>query len=80
MAMIRQLLENISSFLGTGQLKYSLKVIGFEDTDRIATITNALTHQKVYYPQSTVMVEDNKAIIREVFEKLMRTFQFVLHA
>lgn len=80
MAMIRQLLENISSFLGTGQLKYSLKVIGFEDTDRIATVTNALTHQKVYYPQSTVMVEDNKAIIREVFEKLMRTFQFVLHA
>lgn len=80
MAMIRQLLENISSFLGTGQLKYSLKVIGFEETDRIATITNALTHQKVYYPQSTVMVEDNKAIIREVFEKLMRTFQFVLHA
>ena len=74
------MLENISSFLGTGQLKYSLKVIGFEDTDRIATITNALTHQKVYYPQSTVMVEDNKAIIREVFEKLMRTFQFVLHA
>ena len=55
-------------------------MIGFEDTDRIATITNALTHQKVYYPQSTVMVEDNKAIIREVFEKLMRTFQFVLHA
>lgn len=80
MAMIRQLLENISSFLGTGQLKYSLKVIGFEDTDRIATITNALTHQKVYYPQSTVMVEDNKAIVREIFEKLMRTFQFVLHA
>ena len=79
MAMIRQLLENISSFLGTGQLKYSLKVIGFEDTDRIATITNALTHQKVYYPQSTVMVEDNKAIVREIFEKLMRTFQFVLH-
>ena len=77
---LRQLLENISSFLGTGQLKYSLKVIGFEDTDRIATITNALTHQKVYYPQSTVMVEDNKAILREVFEKLMRTFQFVLHA
>lgn len=79
MAMIRQLLENISSFLGTGQLKYSLKVIGFEDIDRIATITNALTHQNVYYPQSTVMVEDNKAIVREIFEKLMRTFQFVLH-
>lgn len=79
MAMIRQLLENISSFLGTGQLKYSLKVIGFEDLDKIATITNALTHQKVYYPQSTVMVEDNKAIVKEIFEKLMRTFQFVLH-
>lgn len=79
MAMMRQMLENISSFLGTGQLKYTLKVIGFDDTDRTATIINALTHQNVYYPQSAVMVEDNKAIVREIFEKLMRTFQFVLH-
>lgn len=79
MAMIRQMLENISSFLGTGQLKYTLTVIGFEDTDRIATIINALTHQNVYYPQSAVMVEDNKAIVKEIFEKLMSTFKFVLH-
>lgn len=79
MAMIRQMLENISSFLGTAQLSHTLKVIGFDNPDKITTITNALTHQKVYYPQSSVLVDDNKAIIREVFDKLMNTFKFILH-
>ena len=79
MAMIRQMLENISSFLGTAQISHTLKVVGFKDPDRITTIIQALTHQKVYYPQSSVMVEDNKVIVSEVFEKLMSTFKFVLH-
>lgn len=79
MAMIRQMLENISSFLGTAQISHTLGVVGFEDSDRIATIVQALTHQKVYYPQSSVMVDDNKVIVREVFERLMGTFKFVLH-
>lgn len=80
MAMIRQILENVSSFLGTAQLSYTLRVIGLGDADRIATIVNALTHQKVYYPQNMVMVEDNKQIIREVFNRLMQTFKFVTHS
>ena len=79
MAMIRQMLENISSFLGTAQISHTLKVVGFDDPDRITTIVQALTHQKVYYPQSSVMVDDNKAIVREIFKNLMSTFQFVLH-
>ena len=79
MAMIRQMLENISSFLGTAQLSHTLSVIGFEDPGRIATIVNALTHQKVYYPQSSVLVDDNRELIREVFDRLMTTFKFIIH-
>ncbi len=79
MAMIRQMLENISSFLGTAQLSHTLSVIGFEDPGRISTIVNALTHQKVYYPQSSVLVDDNKELIQEVFDRLMTTFKFVIH-
>ena len=79
MAILRQVLENISSFLGTGQLKYVLERIGITNPDRNATIINALTHQKVYYPQMDAMVEDNKQIIREVFSALMTKYNFILH-
>ena len=63
-ALLRQVLENIASFLGTGQLKYVIKQIGITNTDRVSTIVNALTHQKVYYPQMEAMVDDNKQIGR----------------
>lgn len=79
LAMLRQLLENVSSFLGSGQFSYVLQLIGFNDTEQIATIVNALTHQRVYYPQSNAMVEDNKKLVREVFTKLMNTFKFIIH-
>ncbi len=79
LAMLRQLLENISSFLGTGQFSYVLQLIGFNDTEQIATIVNSLTHQNVYYPQSNVIVKDNKELIEDVFSKLMNTFKFIIH-
>lgn len=79
MAILRQVLENISSFLGTGQLKYVLEQIGITNPDRNATIINALTHQKVYYPQMDAMVEDNKQIIMEVYSALMAKYNFILH-
>lgn len=79
LAILRQVLENISSFLGTGQLKYVLEQIGITDPDRMATIINALTHQKVYYPQMDAMVEDNKQIVRDVYNALMTKYNFILH-
>ena len=79
LAILRQVLENISSFLGTGQLKYVLEQIGITDPDRMATIINALTHQKVYYPQMDAMVDDNKQIVRDVYNALMTKYHFILH-
>lgn len=79
MALLRQVLENIASFMGTGQLKYVLQKIGFTDSDRIATIINALTHQKVYYPQMDAMVDDNKQIVKDVFNALMTKYNFIIH-
>jgi hypothetical protein len=81
LALLRQVLENIASFLGKGQFQYVLQQIGFtEETDRMANIINALTHQKVYYPQAGVMVPDNKQILIEVFDALMRKYHFVLQS
>lgn len=80
LALLRQVLENIASFLGVGQIQYVLQQIGFsEDTDRMANTINALTHQKVYYPQAGVMVPDNKQMLIKIFEALMRKYHFVLH-
>ena len=80
LALLRQVLENIASFLGTGQLKYVIKQIGITNTDRVSTIVNALTHQKVYYPQMEAMVDDNKQIVREVYHTLMSKYRFIIHS
>lgn len=79
-ALLRQVLENIASFLGTGQLKYVIEQIGITNADRVSTIVNALTHQKVYYPQMEVMVDDNKQIVREVYHALMTKYRFIIHS
>lgn len=78
-ALLRQVLENIASFLGTGQLKYVIKQIGITNADHVSTIVNALTHQKVYYPQMEAMVDDNKQIVRDVYHALMTKYGFIIH-
>jgi hypothetical protein len=79
MALLRQVLENISSFLGTGRIKYVLEQIGFSNADRITTLANALTHKNVYYPQMDAMVEDNKQIVKDVYNALMGKYHFIIH-
>ena len=81
LALLRQVLENIASFLGKGQFQYVLQQIGFtEESGKMADIINALTHQKVYYPQVGVMVPDNKQILIDVYNALMGKYHFVLHS
>ena len=46
LALLRQLLESVSSFLGVGRISYALESIGFEDADEIARIMNFLAHKK----------------------------------
>ena len=79
MALLRQVLENISSFPGTGRIKYVLEQIGFSNADRITTLANALTHKNVYYPQMDAMVEDNKQIVKDVYNALMGKYHFIIH-
>ena len=79
MAILRQVLENISSFLGVGSISYVLTEIGYskEEADRIALEDNALTHRNVYFPQSDVMVPDNKNLLKDVFSKICEKYHFV---
>lgn len=79
-ALLRQLLEIVSSFLGKGNISYALKRIGFEDADEIARIVNTLTHKNVYYYESDLLVPDSLALFDEIYEKLKKQYAFVTHA
>lgn len=78
MALLRQLLENISSFLGVGRINFVLKEIGFteEEANHICLEDNALTHRNVYFPQSDIMTQDNKNLIKDVFGKICDKYHF----
>lgn len=78
MAILRQILESISSFLGVGRIGFVLEQIGYskEEADRIALEDNALTHRNVYFPQSDVMVPDNKNLLKDVFNRIIEKYHF----
>lgn len=75
-ALLRQVLETISSFLGAGHFSYVLQTMGIDDEDRKAFIVNALSHQNVYYQQIDKPVPDNLEMFNEVFEAIERNFKF----
>ncbi len=78
-ALLRQLLESVSSFLGVGRISYALERIGFEDVEEIARIVNTLAHKNVYYYESDLLVPDSLALFNEIYEKLNRRYGFVTH-
>lgn len=79
-ALLRQVLENIASFLGVGQFSYVLEKIGMNDADDVARVVNTLSHKKVYYFESDELTPDNQAMFENVFTKIKDKYDFVLHA
>lgn len=79
-ALLRQILENVASFLGVGQFSYVLKQIGIDNTEEVATIVNTLSHKKVYYYESDDVVPDNLEMFDKVFNGLKEKYNFVMHA
>ncbi len=79
-ALLRQVLENVASFLGVGQFGYVLKQIGIDDKDEVATIVNTMSHKRVYYYESDELKSDSLATFEKVFIGLKEKYQFVLHA
>lgn len=79
-ALLRQILENIASFLGVGQFAYVLKQIGLTDTDEIARIVNTLSHKTVFRYEAKELVPDNKVLFKNIFDGIITKYNFVLHA
>lgn len=79
-ALLRQVLENLASFLGVGQFSYVLEQIGITDANEVANIINTLSHKKVYYFESDELSQDSKKLFDSVFTKIKSKYNFVLHA
>jgi hypothetical protein len=79
-ALLRQVLENIASFLGVGRFGYVLQQIGIDDPDEVTRIINALSHKKVHYYESDLVVPDNQELFSNVMDRLLNKYNFVLHA
>lgn len=79
-ALLRQVLENIASFLGVGRVGYVLEQLGFAPEERTLEIVNFLSHKNVYRYDSSVLVPDNKKLFEDIFDRLMDKYKFVLHA
>ncbi len=80
LALLRQVLESVSSFLGVGRIGYALERIGFENADEIARVVNALAHKNVYRYESDLLVPDSLALFDEILEKLNARYKFVTHS
>ncbi|MBN9125927.1 MAG: anticodon nuclease [Nitrosospira sp. 56-18] len=79
-ALLRQVLENVASFLGKGQFGYVLSQIGIDNPNDTVDIINTLSHKKVYYYESDRLVPDRRQMFETVLTKLQEKYNFVLHA
>ena len=79
-ALVRQLLESVSSFLGVGRISYALERIGFDDAEEVARIVNALAHKNVYYFETDLLVPDSLELFETIYGKLNAHYAFVTHA
>ena len=75
--LLRQLLENISSFLGKGGIGYSLSQIELkEDPNIVAERVHSLSHKDSYKTQSNKMSESEEELFREILEKIVLKYKF----
>ncbi len=78
-AILRQILENISSFLGVGRTSYVLEQIGIDNAKRIAEIVNTLSHKNIFRYETDTIVQENEELLSEIFNKIQRKYNFVIH-
>ncbi len=79
-ALLRQLLENIASFLGEGRTGHTLSEIGIENIEEVLTVINTHSHKSVYYDQTELMSTAEERQFNDVFNKLVEKYKFQFYA
>lgn len=76
-ALLRQLLESISSFLGIGRFSYVLEKIGIENFSQNSFIINNLSHQDAYTERTAALMSlGDKKIFEGIIDKLKEKIPF----
>lgn len=76
MVLLRQVLENINSFIGSKKFGRILTDIGLKDVDRIADEINSLSHKQAYQYQFNEMSQEEEDLFNEIFDKLIAKYNF----
>lgn len=79
-ALLRQLLENIASFLGTGRPSHTLSEIGIKNTEDVMNVVNTQSHKSIYYDQTEIMSVSDQSLFLDIFNKLVQKYQFQFFA
>ncbi len=74
--LMRQLLENIVSFLGKSQIKFVLQEIKVDNPEQSINILNSLSHKRAFVPQINEMNENEAIVFNEIFDKLLIKYNF----
>jgi wobble nucleotide-excising tRNase len=75
-SLLRQLLENITSFQGSGHAGRVLGKLGFDNVDQLMEIVNTHSHKTPYYYQTEMMNENEENHFNNIFNKLTETYHF----
>lgn len=75
-ALLRQLLENISSFQGDGNPGRVLKKIGRSNVEELMVLINTHSHKSPYFYQTEIMSDSDKTIFTEIFSELSNHYHF----
>lgn len=75
-AILRQLLENISSFQGDRAPGRVLGKLGIEQVDDVMNLINTHSHKTPYYFQTEMMSEVEREIFTQIFNALIQQYHF----
>lgn len=75
--LLRQLLETISSFLGSGRVSLVLERIKITDVERTHETINVLSHKNIYTTQYNKMNEEEERLFKDIFSKIQDTYNFL---
>lgn len=73
--LLRQVLENIASFLGVGQFAYVLQQIDINKA-RIPNMINVLSHKNIFYYETDTISPSNKEDLKDILDGLFTKYNF----
>lgn len=76
-SLLRQLLENISSFQGSGMPGRVLGKLGFDGVDQLMQMVNTHSHKTPYYYQTEMMNDNEKRNFNKIFNALDDAYHFI---